>query len=105
MIIDPCALLSTLIKEPDEAEWLEFKQSYWDPVQIGKNCSALANSAMLLDKDRAYVVFGVQNGSHDLVGTDLRLKKKKGPNGGENFENWLNRMLRPSLTIEIRANG
>jgi ATP-dependent DNA helicase RecG len=99
MIVDPCALLSTLVKEPDEAEWLEFKQSYWDPQQIGKNCSALANSAMLLDKDRAYVVYGIENGSHHRVGTTLRLKKKKV--GGENFENWLNRMLRPSLNIEL----
>ena len=100
MIVDPCALLSVLAQEPTEAEWLEFKQSYWDPEQTGRNCSALANSAMLLGKDRAFIVFGVENGTHALVGTSLRLKKKK-HGGGENFENWLNRMLRPSLTIEI----
>ena len=54
---------------------------------------------MLLGKDRAFMVFGVENATHRLVGTTLRLKKKK--HGGENFENWLNRMLRPSLMIEI----
>ncbi len=100
-IADPCALLDTLVKEPDEAEWLEFKESYWDPEQVGRNCSALSNSAMLLEKSRAFIVFGVQNGTHKKVGTTVRLKKKKGKGGGENFENWLNRMMRPTITIGL----
>ena len=102
MATDPCALLKTLLQQPDEIEWLEFKENYWDPEQVGRNCSALSNSAMLLDKDRAYIVYGVQNTTHKMVGTSVKLKKKKGKGGGENFEHWLNRMLRPTLTVEVR---
>ncbi len=101
MILDPSALLNTLVANPNEQEWLEFKENYWDPDQVGRNCSALANSAILLDKDRAYIVWGVQSQTHNKVGTTVRLKKRKGKGGGENFENWLSRQLRPSLTIEM----
>ena len=96
---DPCALLDELVKEPSESEWLEFKQSYWDPEQVGKNCSALANAAMLIDRDRGFIVYGVENGIHKKVGTTVRLKQKKVK--GNNFENWLNDRLSPRTTVEV----
>lgn len=95
-----CALLGRLCSEPHESEWLEFKQNVWDHNQIGRNISALANSAMLAGKERAFVVFGVENNSHERVGTTIRLKKKKGK-GNENFENWINRLIAPRIMIAL----
>jgi ATP-dependent DNA helicase RecG len=44
-----------------EAEWLEFKQNNADPDMIGRTVAALANAAILVDRDRAFMVWGVEN--------------------------------------------
>lgn len=98
-IVDPAALLGSLRAEPHETEWLEFKNSYFDPDDIGRYISALANSAMLVGKEHAYLVFGVEDGSHKVVGTSVSLKSAK--KGAEPLENWLSRMLDPQVTLEI----
>jgi ATP-dependent DNA helicase RecG len=98
-IYDPCALLHRLCQEPNEVSWLEFKQNNADPQEIGEYISALANSAMLAEKDRAYLVFGVEDGSRNKVGTTVRLTNMK--KGGEDFQNWIARLLEPHLLVEM----
>ncbi len=98
-IQDPCALLARLLAEPAEAAWLEFKTNNDDPQLIGEYISALANAAMLAERDRAYIVFGVEDKSRAPVGTSVRLRSLK--KGGENIENWLSRMIEPRLMLEI----
>lgn len=95
-----CALLDRLTSEADERPWLEFKHNQWDPEQIGRNVSALSNSAMLHDKRRAFMVWGVENGTHKKLGTTVRLARKKG-RGNENFENWINRIIAPRLMLRM----
>ena len=60
-------LVRELCSLPHETEWVEFKTSYESPESIGKYLSALANSAVLHDKPHGYVVWGVKNGTHELV--------------------------------------
>jgi predicted HTH transcriptional regulator len=98
-IVDPCKLLEQLVKLPNETEWVEFKENKFDPNDAAEYASALANAAMLADRDRAFLVFGVQDKTHAPVGTNVFLKKEK--IGGENFENWINRVIEPRLMIEI----
>ena len=95
---DPCALLHHLISLPESA-WLEFKVANADPKEIGENVSALANAAMLSGRDRAFLVFGVSDITRELVGTTVRLCELK--KGGENFQNWLTRLLEPRLMVEF----
>lgn len=97
-IVDPCALLDRLLQEPTESEWLEFKHNHNNVDDIGEYISALANAAMLADKDRAFMVFGVEDRSRKKVGTTVRLKKLK--KGAENFENWIAHLIEPRLMIE-----
>ena len=52
---------------------------------------------MLQGKPHAYVVFGVEDGSHKIVGTSVRLKNEK--HGNEPFENWVQRKLDPRITL------
>ena len=66
---DLTALLTRLLAEPRETEWLEFKATRLEPQLLGEYLSALANSASLLGKPRAYLVFGVEDGTHAVVGT------------------------------------
>jgi len=52
------SLLRELTKLPTETEWVEFKHNNDDPQQIGEYISALANSAALIGKQSAYMVWG-----------------------------------------------
>ena len=66
---DLVALVDRLRSEPHETEWLEFKGKACAPREIGEYFSALSNSAALKRKLRGYLVFGVENGTHRVVGT------------------------------------
>jgi ATP-dependent DNA helicase RecG len=96
---DPCRLLKELLSEPTEREWLELKLNNVNPQEIGGYVSALANGAMLADREKAYLVFGVEDGTRKKVGTKIVLAKAKGK-GAEGLANWLSRKLDPPLIIE-----
>jgi predicted HTH transcriptional regulator len=59
-INDLSALLRRLLQEKGEKPWLEFKHNNGDPDLIAKTICACANAAMLADKDRAYLVWGIE---------------------------------------------
>ena len=52
-------LVKELCKQPNETGWLEFKRNNCDPIMIGEDISALANSAVIEDHDHAYMIWGV----------------------------------------------
>lgn len=92
-------LLNEVRQLPGETEWVEFKCNNANPVQIGENISGLANSAALNNKTNAYLVWGVADGSQDLVGTTFRPTQAK--KGNEELENWLVRLLCPRIHIRL----
>lgn len=67
------ALLTHLIARW-EGEVVEFKRAGdgYSTSDIGKYFSALANEANLRDEEKAWLVFGVDNASRTVVGTDYR---------------------------------
>jgi len=93
------ALLVSLTQLPRETEWLEFKVNDSEPEEIGEYLSALANSAALHQKDAAYIVWGVENGTHRVVGTSFKPRNAKV--GNEEIENWLTRLLTPRIEFKI----
>jgi ATP-dependent DNA helicase RecG len=97
---DHADLLSRLIQMPAETEWLEFKADNDDPQEIGQTMSALANAAALHSRERAYIVWGVQDGTHEIIGTNFQPRRKK--IGGQELENWLCTQLQPQLQFWIR---
>jgi predicted HTH transcriptional regulator len=99
-------LLHELRQLPKEAEWVEFKCNNANPEEIGEYISALANSAALWGKANAYVVWGVADATHDVVGTTFRPTQAK--KGNEELENWLVRLLSPRIHfrfVEFEADG
>ena len=60
--------LKALTQMSRETEWGEFKANP-DWEMLGKYISALANSAALLDKECAYIVYGVDDATHAVIGT------------------------------------
>lgn len=92
-------LLKELAAQPTETEWVEFKVNNDRPETINENVSAIANSAALLGRESGYVVWGVDNVTHDLVGTTFRPRNEKV--GSEALENWLLRLLFPQPRIDF----
>ena len=90
-------LLQELRKLPKETEWLEFKSSYAEPKQIGEYLSALANSATLLGKPNAYLVWGIDNNTHEVIGTTFKSSQTNVKN--EELENWLLRQTAPKINF------
>lgn len=95
---DPCALLENLLLEPEQ-EWIEFKANRFSAKEAGEYVSALANSAILKERDKAYLVYGIEDGSNRKIGTTIKLRNKKAD--GQNFVQWLQQKLSPRLMIEF----
>ena len=88
-------LLRELCALPDETEWVEFKKDNDNPQEIGEYISALSNSAALCGKANAYLVWGVENDKHQVVGTTFSPSTAK--KGNEELESWLLRLLAPRI--------
>jgi hypothetical protein len=71
-------LVRELCRLPRETEWVEFKVNQSDPQPIGEYISALANAAALHGKAFAYLVWGVEDGTHAIVGTNASLRARFG---------------------------
>jgi ATP-dependent DNA helicase RecG len=99
---DLTALLDRLRAEPRETEWLEFKANRYEPQVLGEYLSALANSACLLGMPRGYLVFGIEDGSHAVVGTTFDPPAEKGK-GEQLLPLWLSLGLQPNVGFEIHA--
>jgi len=82
-----------------ETEWVEFKVNYINRGKIGQHISALSNSACLYEKKNAYLVYGIENETHKVVGTKFKPKHYK--IGNEELENWLARSLNPRIDFKI----
>jgi ATP-dependent DNA helicase RecG len=98
---DLTKLVRELVALPSETTWVEFKHNNADPEQIGEYISALANSAALADKASGYLVWGVEDGTHTIVGTTFSPHAAK--RGNESLENWLHRLLNPSTRVDFFA--
>ncbi len=94
-----CDLVDELVHLPRESEWVEFKLNYHSDEEIGKMISALSNSACIIGQPLGYLVFGVVDGSHQIVGTSFRAKAAM--RGGEELEHWLAQRLNPKIDFEI----
>lgn len=92
-------LVKELCKLPKETGWVEFKHNNDDPKMIGEDVCALANTATLKDHDFAYMIWGVDDTTHDIIGTSVRLVQLK--KGQEDIENWLRHQLSRNANFEF----
>lgn len=93
------SLVNELRKLPTELGWVEFKRNRADPSEIGEYVSALSNAAALAGKAFAYVLWGIDNNSHEVVGTAFEPALTKV--GNEDLENWLLRLLTPKIAFQF----
>ncbi|MDI9366153.1 MAG: putative DNA binding domain-containing protein [Flavobacterium sp.] len=95
--------LKSLIEElrtlPKETEWVEFKASTIKPNEkLGEYISGLSNAACINKQSFAYLVLGIDNNTHQVIGTNYGFAHLK--QGNEELEFWVRRYLSPSIRFQ-----
>jgi predicted HTH transcriptional regulator len=93
-------LVDELRQSETEKPWLEFKHNNDTPEMIGKWVSALSNAARIEGKDQAYMVWGIRDGDHAVIGTTFTPEDKA--IGNQGFQLWLAQRLQPSIAFNFR---
>jgi ATP-dependent DNA helicase RecG len=92
-------LIDELRALPKENEWVEFKKgTATTNERIGQYISAISNAACINNQSFGYFVFGIDDNTHEIIGTDFKLKNKK--EGNQELELYLRQYLHPSVRFE-----
>lgn len=94
-------LVNQLRLVKNENNWLEFKHNNYEPDMIGKDISALANGAAYSEKSCAYMLWGIDDKTHEIVGTDFDQHSLKINN--QEIESWLRTMLSKNANFEFQS--
>ncbi len=81
-----------------EQEWFEFKENWFEPAQLGEYISALSNAAAYHSEENAYFIWGVNDKTHEIVGTTFNQYCNYNQ---EPYQNYLARHLSPSIDFEF----
>ena len=92
-------IVNDLRARQHEEEWFEFKENWYEPKQIGEYISALSNSAATCGKDYGYFIWGINDKTHEIVGTTLDYTINY---SNEPYQNYLARNLNPSIAFEFK---
>jgi len=68
-----------------EAEWVELKCNNANPEEIGEYISALSNAAALHGKAHGHVLWGINNETHSIAGTNFDPATAKKGNEARNI--------------------
>ena len=99
-------LVNELRKLPHETEWAEFKVNNCNPQETGEYISALSNAAALNGKAYGYLVWGIEDETHSIIGTTFSPCTTKV--GNEELDNWLLQSLSPRINFrffEVTVDG
>ena len=94
------AILERLCAAPAETGIVEFKSNWDNPRDIGEYICALGNTARLDGKDRAWLLWGVENGSHCVTGTAFDPFSAKGE-GNQSLIMWLMQKISPKPDFQF----
>ena len=94
-------IVNDLAKQPNESEWVEFKHNYHSAEEIGERISALANGACLHNQPFGYLVYGIEDKTHKILGTTFNIKSAK--KGKEDIESWLINRLEPKIDFRTHC--
>ena len=84
-----------------EERWFEFKlnKGSISNDEIGQYISALSNGATIANKPFGYLIWGVEDGTHNILGTNFRFDEAK--EGNQDLELWLRTLLQPKINFTI----
>lgn len=101
MTKDYIKFVDELVSLSAETEWIEFKKNHQSPERIGEYISALANAAALHQQHEAFLIFGIEDKTHSVVGTTFNHVTTKGK-GNYDLEPWLHDQLKPRHEFDIK---
>ena len=87
-------ILDACISHDNEAEWFEFKANLCKPDEIGEYISALSNAAALAGEPFGYVIWGIDDKTHKLIGTRFDYQKDV---NNEPIQHYLSRQISPPI--------
>ena len=93
-------LVNRLIEFDTEENWFEFKHNNYNEDMIGQDISALANAAAYAEKSCAYMIWGIDDKTHEIVGTDYNQYTLK--IGNQEIESWLRNLLSKNAEFEFK---
>ncbi len=91
-------IVEELAARPCEEEWFEFKTNCHEANVIGEYISALSNAAALKAADEGYLLWGIHDKTHEVVGTDFDYRATV---KGEPLEHFLARQLTPDTAFSF----
>ena len=91
-------IIAKLLNLNDEYEWLDFKENWFNKDEIGEYISAVANGACLCGKEYGYILWGVEDNSRNVVGTNINFDRDI---DHEPYKHYLARKLKPSVAFEV----
>lgn len=92
-------LVDELRALPRETEWVEFKKgTATTNERLGMYISGLSNSACVKNQDFGYLIFGIDDVTHEVIGTNFNFKTAK--EGNQELELWIKRNTIPTLNFE-----
>lgn len=97
---DLIKLVEELRALPKEKEWVEFKSGNATANdKFGQYISAISNAACIHNQAFGYFIFGINDETHLLEGTNFKFKSRK--EGNEELELWVRRLLLPSVKFQF----
>ena len=96
---DPVSLVRELAGNHRESEWLEFKHNTNDPEMIAERISAIANGSAMVGRSSGYMVWGVDDGTHDIIGTSFDPWTQKVR--GQELIGWLRSMMSDNAVFDF----
>jgi len=78
-----------------ELPWIEFKENNYNPQEIGEYISALSNTAALFNQNYAFMIWGINDITHEIVGTSFDPQKIK--QGNQGLDLWISTQLDPQI--------
>ena len=104
------SLLETVVRGlmslPKENDYVEFKMNEADPIDLGERISGLSNAAALAHRPFAYLIWGVDDKTKELKGTNLSFATWK--KGNEDIVPYWRISLVPHIEIfdyELEIDG
>ena len=96
-------MVDDLRKLTAETNIAEFKVNDADPAKIGRTISALSNAARLANQHFGYMLWGIRDGDHEVVGTTFDPRSAKAQKHPLEF--WLSQRLNPSVAFTFKEVG
>ena len=91
-------ILEDLVSRDYEEDWFEFKENWFEPREVGEYISGMSNAASMVGQEMAYFVWGIENKTHQVVGTTFDFH---GDVKNEPIEHYLARQVKPDIPFHF----